>query len=160
LSAVPSATTRSRHAASPARPVLRAWLAVVRAYNLCDVVLAERLAEINIRVPEHEILANLLVEPGRSQQQLAARCFTAKSHISTQLATLEARGWVRRDPDPSDARARRLFLTRTGTAMAKRTVAIQTAVVNQMASALQASELAPIESAMHRVSAALEAMRG
>jgi DNA-binding MarR family transcriptional regulator len=159
MRAVSSVNRSSRRLASPARPMLRAWLAVVRAYNLCDLVLAERLADINIRVAEHEILANLLAEPGQSQQRLAAHCFTAKSHISTQLSTLEARGWVRRETDPSDARARQLFLTRTGTAMAKRTVAIQTDVVNQMASALQASELAPIESAMHRVSTALQEMR-
>ena len=159
MGGVTAVKPRTQRAATPTRQMLRAWLAVVRAYHLCDVVLADRLAAIDIRVAEHEILANLLAEPGLSQQRLAAYCFTAKSHISAQLDTLEARGWVRRNPDPSDARARQLFLTRSGAAMARRTVAIQTAVVNQMACALLASELGPLESAMHRVSTVLEGMR-
>jgi DNA-binding MarR family transcriptional regulator len=142
------------------KDVLRTWLSVVRAYNLCDAVLSQRLALLQVRVAEHEILANLLREPGLSQQTLSARCFTAKSHMSALLDTLEARRWVRRDVNPADARSRLLVLTRAGTAMAKRTVAIQTAVVNEMTTSIHASELAAIESVMERASSRLEAIRG
>ncbi len=80
--------------------------------------------------------------------------------MSALLDALEARRWVRRDVNPVDARARLLVLTRAGTAVAKRTVAIQTAVVNEMTISIHASELAAIESVMERASSRLEALRG
>ena len=50
-----------------------AWLSVVRVYNLCDAAMTARLAELGLRVGEHEVLANLLRTPGMTQQELAKR---------------------------------------------------------------------------------------
>src|SRR5215204_4717920 len=129
------------------KQALRSWLSVVRAYHLCDAVMASRLAAIGVRTAEHEILANLVRDPGISQQVLAARCFTAKSHVSALLRTMEDRGWVRRDADPRDARARRLFVTRSGEALARRTLKVQAEVVEAMVDGDSARELALVEAA-------------
>jgi len=74
----------SRAASSPHGT--RTWLAVVRAYNLCDAAMSARLAELGLRVGEHEVLATLATAPGITQQALAARCFVAKSGVSMLLA--------------------------------------------------------------------------
>ena len=134
---------------------VRSWLSVVRAYNLCDALMAQRLAALGVRTTEHEVLANLLSEPGMSQQTLAARCFSAKSHISGLVGQLEERGLVRRDADPADARAKRLSLTRSGDALARRTGAVQAEIVRLMAQSLPARDLALVERAMNRVSETL-----
>jgi len=160
-----SVTARAR-AATP-RPVpaggqpsaVRTWLAVVRTYLLCDEVMALRLAPLGVRIAEHEVLANVAAEPGLSQQALAARCFTAKSHVSALVASLEQRGWLRREVDVADARVRCLHLTRSGEAMARKTMAVQAEVVQAMAAAVDGAELLGIESAMQRVGQALEALR-
>ena len=160
-----SLSTRAR-AATP-RPVpaesqpsaVRTWLAVVRTYLLCDEVMALKLAPLNVRIAEHEVLANVASEPGLSQQALAARCFTAKSHVSALVAALEQRGWLQRDVDPTEARVRRLRLTRSGEAMARKTMAVQAEEVQAMASRVSSAELLGIESAMQRVGQALEALR-
>jgi len=160
-----SLSTRAR-AATP-RPVpagaqpsaVRTWLAVVRTYLLCDEVMALRLAPLHVRIAEHEVLANVASEPGLSQQALAARCFTAKSHVSALVVSLEQRGWLHREVDPADARVRRLRLTRSGEAMARKTMAVQADVVQAMASRVSNAELLGIESAMQRVGEALEALR-
>jgi len=133
------------------KQAIRAWLSVVRAYHLCDAVMAARLAGLGVRTAEHEVLANLVRDPGISQQVLAARCFTAKSHISALLRSLEERGLVRREQDPSDARARRLFVTRSGDALAKKTIAAQSEIVAAMTRAVSARDMAVIEAAMARV---------
>ena len=104
---------------------MRSWLSVVNAYHLCDALMARRLGELGVRTPEHEILANLRRDPGIVQQVLASRCFSAKSHISALLTLLEGRGWVRREPDPADARAKRLFLAPQGERIAAKTAAMQ-----------------------------------
>ena len=160
-----SLTSRAR-AATP-RPVpagaqpsaVRTWLAVVRTYLLCDEVMAVRLAPLGVRIAEHEVLANVASEPGLSQQDLAARCFTAKSHVSALVVSLEQRGWLQREVDPDDARVRRLRLTRSGEAMARKTMAAQAEVVQAMAAQVSSAELLGIESAMQRVGQALEALR-
>jgi DNA-binding MarR family transcriptional regulator len=135
--------------------MLRAWLAVVQSYHLCSDLLGRRLDEAGIRTVEHEVLANLLREPGISQQTLARRCFTAKSQISTLVAELESRGWLRRDPDPLDARARRLSLTPEGTVQAQRGVAIQGEVLKLMAAAVSPQELAAMHISTQAINTAL-----
>jgi DNA-binding MarR family transcriptional regulator len=141
------------------RQAIRTWLSVVRAYHLCDAVMAARLAKLNVRTAEHEVLANLVRDPGISQQVLAARCFTAKSHISALLRSLEERGLVRREQDPADARARRLFVTRSGETLAKKTIAAQSDIVAAMTRAVSARDMAFIESAMARVCERLQSLQ-
>ncbi|MET0335708.1 MAG: MarR family winged helix-turn-helix transcriptional regulator, partial [Rhizobacter sp.] len=97
-----------------------AWLSVVRAYHLCDAVMSTRLARLGVKVAEHEVLANLSTAPGISQQTLAARSFTAKSHTSMLLRQMEAQGLVRREASVVDARAKCLYLTPAGEALARK----------------------------------------
>ena len=145
--------------ASPSdKQAVKAWLAVVRAHHLCDALLAARLAALGVRTAEHEVLANLARDPGISQQVLAGRCFAAKSHISALLRALEDRGLVRRDADPSDARARQLYLTRAGEALARKTLQAQAVIVRAMTEQASGEDLAFIEAAMQRVSDRLQVL--
>ena len=137
----------------------QAWLAVVRAYNLCDAVMSARMAALGVRVAEHEVLANLATAPGITQQALAARCFVAKSGVSMLLAQMEERGWVRREADAADARVKRLQLTAAGEALARQTLAAQAEVVRAMVADTSDAELDQVRDSMQRVSSRLEALR-
>jgi len=137
----------------------QAWLAVVRAYNLCDAVMTARMAALGVRIAEHEVLANLATAPGITQQQLAARCFVAKSGVSMLLAQMEERGWVRREADAAGARVKRLQLTAAGEAIARRTLAAQAEVVRAMGVDEGDAESDQVRDAMQRVSQRLEALR-
>ncbi len=153
-----AAGTRTRNAdAGSDGAAVRSWLSVVNAYHLCDALMAQRLSEIGVRTPEHEILANLRRDPGITQQVLALRCFSAKSHISALLTLLEGRGWVRREPDPTDARAKRLFLAPQGERIAARTAAVQAAVVAAMVDGETPATLREVTEAMQRVGTRLKA---
>ena len=135
---------------------VRSWLSVVNAYHLCEALMARRLAELGVRTPEHEILANLRRDPGITQQVLASRCFSAKSHISALLTLLEGRGWVRREPDPVDARAKRLFLQPQGEHIAALTAEVQASVVAAMVDGETVATLGAVAEAMQRVGARLK----
>ena len=135
-----------------------AWLAVVRAYHLCEAVMTARLARLGVRLPEHEVLANLSTAPGITQQVLAARSFAAKSHTSMLLKQMEADGWVRREVNPTDARAKCLYLTPAGAALARRTMKVQAEVVSSMATTLTVKELDLVERLMAPACEVLEAM--
>jgi DNA-binding MarR family transcriptional regulator len=153
--------TASRSSARlPALPHgTRTWLAVVRAYNLCDAAMSARLAALGLRVAEHEVLASLAAAPGITQQELAARCFVAKSGVSMLLAQMEAKGWVRREADARDARVKRLALTGAGMAIAAKSRKIQSEVVSAMVAGSSDAELEAVAAAMENVSARLEALR-
>ena len=122
-----------------------AWLAVVRAYHLCEAVMSTRLTRLGVKLPEHEVLANLSTAPGITQQMLAERSFSAKSHTSMLLKQMEAAGLVRRDTDPADARAKLLFLTPAGAALASFLMALSIGVGFGALPALQAARLPPID---------------
>jgi len=152
-----ASSARTSNAAAVPKPV-RSWLTVVTAYHLCDAAMTQQLAPLGIKLPEHEVLSHVLRDPGISQQALAARCFTAKSHISGLVASLEERGWLLRERDPADGRARRLSLTAAGRTMAERSVAVQAFIVKTMAEAVSAEELLLVEQAMARVNERLRAL--
>lgn len=131
----------------------------MRAYHLCDAVLSERLAVLGLKLGEHEVLANLYREPGITQQQLAQRCFSAKSGVSVLVTRMEDDRLLRREADPLDARVRRLSLTARGEALAVKALAIQTEVVQGMVAGTSEADLVFIMEAMQRASVALVAMR-
>jgi DNA-binding MarR family transcriptional regulator len=142
----------------PSALAVQSWMTVVRAYNLCDAVLNQRLATLDLRLPEHEVLANLLRLPGITQQQLAQRCFVAKSGVSMLVGRMEDAGLVRREADAADARLKRLFLTHRGQQLAEQAQSIQNAVVLAMVGQISDAELTTVAQAMQNASSALELM--
>ena len=137
----------------------KAWLAVVRAYLLFDAVLAARLAAVGVRVGEHEVLINLARTPGMTQQELAQHSFSAKSGISMLLVQMEKQGLLKRQADTSDARVKRVYLTRKGGLLAGKSIKIQAELVDGMTHTFSDDELQMIELAMQRSSEQLETMR-
>ncbi len=154
----PNLRPRVRPASEADDDAIRSWLSVVRAYHLCDALMARRLAVLGVKVAEHEIIANLRRDPGLTQQLLAQRCFSAKSHISALLTSLEERGWVRREPDPADARAKRLYLEPAGARIAERTVAVQAGIIAVMSEAVPAKTMLQVTGAMRALSTRLQAL--
>ena len=60
------------------------------------------------------VLCLLAERDGVYQQELCRRCYSDPSTIGALVRLMEERGWVRRNPDPLDARARQVHLTETG----------------------------------------------
>ena len=135
---------------------VRAWLGVVRAYNLCDVQLGQRLAELGLRMAEHELLVNIHLQPGITQQELSARCFVAKSGVSVTLGRMEEQRWLRRESDASDGRVKRMFLTAAGTKLAAQSLALQNEIITTMMAPLSEAELVQMQAASERIARQLE----
>jgi DNA-binding MarR family transcriptional regulator len=138
----------------------QAWLSVARAYHLCDVALAARMAEMGLRVGEHEVLAHVYHSPGLTQQTLAQRCFVAKSGISMLLTRMEAQGLLIRESDTKDGRIKRLALSASGESLARQSLAIQDTIVAHMMATLSPSEVQAMTQLSQRVSAQLEDLMG
>jgi DNA-binding MarR family transcriptional regulator len=132
------------------------WLSVVRCYHLCDALLAQRVAVLGVKLAEHELLVNLLLENQLTQQQLAERCFSARSGISMLISRLEAQGWVERQADPVDRRVRRIALTAAGEALARTCFEQQREVVALMTAGADDAALRAVREAMQTASGALQ----
>lgn len=57
------------------------------------------------------VLAHLLRNDGVIQSELAEQLDIGKASLGTLLDRLEAKGWIRRETDPNDRRAKRVFHT-------------------------------------------------
>ncbi len=81
---------------------------------------AEMRRKFNVTADQFVVL-NLLAEGAcSSQQQLCTRCYSDPSTMGALVRLMETRGWVRREPDASDGRARSVRLTRKGRALQKK----------------------------------------
>ena len=70
-----------------------------------------RAQALGLTRSQWSVLAHLLREDGVQQKQLAARMDVAAITLSGLLDRMERDGWVVRQDDPGDRRAKRIFLT-------------------------------------------------
>ncbi len=134
----------------------RAWVAVVRAYNTCSKAIISRIEPTGFSLLEHEILINLLLSPGQSQQQLAMKCFSAKSGISGIVSKFEERGIITRKADETDTRKKLLFLTDEGAELAKINFKIQNEIIEAMASVYTPEKITDLENGMNAMTELLK----
>ena len=78
--------------------------------------LREEMAGLGLTTPKMRALAVLSVIEGPLIRELAVYTVTEQSTLSRALDQLTTEALVRRETDPSDSRATRLFITETGRA--------------------------------------------
>jgi MarR family transcriptional regulator, organic hydroperoxide resistance regulator len=137
---------------------VRAWLSVVRAYQICSDCIATELRPSGLTLPQFEVLLALLTVGDQSQQQLAQRSFVVKGHMSGLLVQMEAAGLLRRRGDAADRRSKVVSLTKMGQALAGKAREIQRAVMLDMFAPLNEKQIADTELVMQSATKAL-AMR-
>jgi DNA-binding MarR family transcriptional regulator len=98
-------------------PRFRNWVAVARACHALERALASRLAPLDLKPAQLDVLMNLYRHPGMSQHDLARKLLVGRSNITMLLPQLEKRGLVLREGDAKDKRILRLVLTEAGTAL-------------------------------------------
>lgn len=77
----------------------------------------ERAQPDGLRLPHFAVLNHLVrLGDGRSPSRIARAFEVTKATMTNTLQRLEARGLIRMEPDPRDARGKRVFLTEAGRA--------------------------------------------
>ena len=96
---------------------LDAWMNLAQVLMLLPSALDRQLRdEAGVPHAYYQIMASLSAEPGRSMRMtdLARAVGTTTSRLSHAVASLEQRGWVRREACPSDRRGQIACLTDPG----------------------------------------------
>jgi DNA-binding MarR family transcriptional regulator len=107
---------------------------------LAEVLNAEVLERLRAEFPDlrysHGFLFQQLVEGPRAVGEVAANLGVTSQAVSKAARELEALGYVSREPDPGDARIRRLALTARGEAAISAARAARSALNEALAEAL------------------------
>lgn len=130
-----------------------------RLGRLLRVHLQRFLTEIGEAItPEQWFLLFALRDTdGLAQNELADPTLDDRPNITRLVATLEAAGTVRREPDPADGRRRLVHLTAAGHALVDRVLAHAAAERSRMFDGLSPEALAELDRAVRRVEANLRA---
>ena len=75
---------------------------------------AELRRQFGVTADQFVVLSLLAERDGVSQQEICSRCYSDPSTIGALVRLMEGRGWVRRESDPRDGRARQVHLTDSG----------------------------------------------
>jgi DNA-binding MarR family transcriptional regulator len=107
-----------------------------RAQQLAVAVFMEETAGFDATPVQFAILNALMDEPGEDQVTLAGRVAFDAATLGSVIGRLEAKGWVRREADPSDKRRKLLWTTPEGesvaTQMARAVSRAQTRIVSPL----------------------------
>ena len=124
----------------------RVWFRLARLNSHARAVLAERLATIELSVPQCDVLSTLTEREGVSQQELAQRLYVTKGNISGLLDRLERLGLVERRATPGDKRQDAIALTAPGRIKAQTAIAMQVAIIADSFGKLTPEGLGRLES--------------
>lgn len=91
-----------------------------RAHQVAVAIFMEETAEFEVTPVQFAILNTLIEAPGEDQVTLARNVAFDAATFGSVIGRLEARGWVRREPDAADRRRKLLWVTREGEQAAQR----------------------------------------
>ncbi|GAA4607738.1 MarR family transcriptional regulator [Actinoplanes octamycinicus] len=97
----------------------RAWRAFLRVMVAVRTGMARDLAALDLSEPDYEVLSTLSEHPGHTCTlgEQADKMGWSRSRLSRHATRMEARGLLRRAPDPADGRGCLLVLTEHGLAV-------------------------------------------
>ena len=91
-----------------------------RAHQVAVAIFMEETADFDVTPVQFAILNALLEDPGEDQVTLARKVAFDAATFGSVITRLEARGWVRREPDGADRRRKLLWVTPEGAQVAQK----------------------------------------
>ncbi|KQT10173.1 MarR family winged helix-turn-helix transcriptional regulator [Ramlibacter sp. Leaf400] len=85
-----------------------------RAHQVAVAIFMEETGEHEVTPVQFAILNALMDDPGEDQVTLAGKVAFDAATFGSVIGRLEAKGWVRREPDAGDRRRKLLWVTPTG----------------------------------------------
>lgn len=132
-------------------PTLQTWLALWRVCQKVQRELDGVLNDAGLTLAQFDVLANLGMSEGITQQELAERLLVTKGNVCGVLDRMESAGLVERRPDPKDRRANRLYLTRPGRSALHDAFPAHLGVIQRCFEALSPAERRTLHNLMTRL---------
>lgn len=104
------------------------------------------------------VLAHLARHDGMMQTQLADVLEVGKASLGDVIESLESGGWVQRHPDPSDRRAKRVYLAKPAQALIERMTQLEVQFNNHIFAALTLEERDALYRSLSKVKQAISTL--
>ena len=134
-------------------------LKAARLLNERATARVRRVARVEFRTPHTALLPHIDFE-GTRLTELAARVGTSKQAVGELVAELEEMGFLRRDPDPADARARLVRFTAHGRRALLHGLSILSEIEAELAAEIGGTRIERLRGDLARLIDALEASEG
>jgi DNA-binding MarR family transcriptional regulator len=85
-----------------------------RAHQVAVAIFMEEAGDFDVTPVQFAILNALMADPGEDQVTLAGKVAFDAATFGSVIGRLEAKGWVRREPDAADRRRKLLWITPQG----------------------------------------------
>ncbi|MEU5687637.1 MarR family transcriptional regulator [Streptomyces venezuelae] len=134
----------------------RAWRAYRRMTTEVQAHIGQDLADLGLSEADYEVLSTLSehADATRTLREQAAKMQWSRSRLSRHATRMEARGLIRRAPDPDDGRGCLLTLTEEGLAALRDAAPAHLASVrHHFIDLLNAEDLAALERIADKISA-------
>ena len=132
------------------RPI-EVFLLLMRTYQRMQKRMDRVLEDAGLTVAQFDVLANLGMSEGITQQELAGKLLVTKGNVCGLLDRMETAGLVERRPDANDRRANRLHMTPTGRAALRAAFPVHLGVLQRWTSRLSAPELQTLSELLGRL---------
>ncbi len=93
---------------------IQTWKRLIQFHDRVGRRLEQIFARHGISSAQFDVLMTLQSGEGITQQELAQRLLVTKGNVCGLIDRMETAGWVKRQADPEDRRANRLYLTGEG----------------------------------------------
>ena len=128
-----------------ATQALRTWFRLLRLETGIRIAMGEKLKQLDLSVPQLDVLSTLTENEGMSQQELAGRLYVTKGNISGLLDRMVEASLVERRNTAADRRSYAIYLTEAGRALMVKGMAIQAEFVNDTLGRLSEEQLSRFE---------------
>lgn len=115
-----------------------------RAHQLAVAIFMEETAEFDVTPVQFAILNALIDVPGEDQVTLSGHVAFDAATSGSVIGRLEAKGWIRREPDAQDKRRKLLWVTAEGEKQAQRMKRAVTRAQVRIVGTLDVSEQAQL----------------
>lgn len=133
-------------------PAVYVWLRLAHVFAKIDRRTADHLRTWDLSVAQFDVLVQVGVAEGMTQQELADKLLVTKGNVSQLLERLERRGLIRRC---QEGRMSRLHLTPAGSALRERVMPAQERLIQEQFESLSAEELGRLREILARLDHAL-----
>lgn len=128
------------HTGSPSREGIRLGFLIHDVSRMRRSAYDQFMKPLGITRAQWWVLANLSRHDGMMQTQLADVLEVGKASLGDVIESLEAGGWVQRRPDPTDKRAKRVYLTKPAQGLIKRMTVLEDQFNSQILNDLTPTE--------------------
>ncbi|MCJ0763706.1 MarR family winged helix-turn-helix transcriptional regulator [Variovorax terrae] len=122
-----------------------------RAHQRSVAIFMEETADYGVTPVQFAILNALMDTPGEDQVTLAGQVAFDAATSGSVIGRLEAKGWVRREPDAQDKRRKLLWVTPEGEQAVVRMKRIVGKVQNRIVGPLDAAEREQLLALLHKL---------